>query len=104
MQLIFFLKVTGDLVQARVAGHRDLVLLACDPEAPIGARAWRRPKYEKILQLAALFVLASGREHHLAQFLFAPPFLNHLASPCMLTPSSGRSPIERPDGCISHRD
>src|SRR5437879_3455270 len=81
MQLIFSLKVTGDLVETRVARHRDLVLLACDTKAPIGARPWRGSKYEEIFKLAALHVLASGREHHLAQFVFAPPFLNHRASP-----------------------
>jgi hypothetical protein len=49
MQLIFSLKLTGDVVEARVAGHRDLVLLACDPKAPIGARPWRGSKYEKVV-------------------------------------------------------
>ena len=75
--------MTGDLIETRVAGHRNLVLLACDPKAPIGARPRRRSEYEKIFQLTALLMLASGREHHLAQFLFAPSFLDHAASPCM---------------------
>ena len=35
MQLIFSLKLAGDLVEARVADHRDLVLLACDTKAQL---------------------------------------------------------------------
>src|SRR6201995_5692165 len=92
MQLIFFLKVTGDLVEARVAGHRTLVLLACDPKAPIGARPRRQSKYEKIFQGAAPLVRARGREHHLAQCRFAAPFLDHASSPRMqIMPGADRS-------------
>src|SRR3954462_2501362 len=77
MQLISSLKSACDVIEAHVAGHRNLVLLACDPESPIGVRPRRGSKYEKILQLAALLMLASGSEHHLAQFLSAPSFLGH---------------------------
>ena len=105
MQLIFFLKVTGDLVEARLAGHRDLVLLACDPKAPIGARPWRRSKYEKIFQFAALLVRASGREHHLTQFLFAPPFLDHASSPRMqIMPGAHRSSARTDASAAIDRD
>src|SRR4029453_3021803 len=81
MQFVPCLEVTGDLVEARVAGYRYLVVLAGDPKAPICIGAWRRTKYEKVLQLAALFVVARGRQHHLAQLRFTPSFFDHLASP-----------------------
>jgi hypothetical protein len=60
VQFIFLLKLAGDLVEAPEARHGYLVLLARDAKAPIGISAWRRSEYEKIFQIAALLVLASG--------------------------------------------
>src|SRR3954468_16221135 len=83
VQFIFLLKVTGDLVEAFVASHGHLVLLASDPETPVGIPAWRGAEYEKVFQIAALFVLASSGQHHLAEFVFASSFLLPLPSPCI---------------------
>jgi hypothetical protein len=58
VQFIFFLKGAGYLIEARVAGHGYLVVLASDAEAPIRLRTWHWAKYEKVFQLAALFVPA----------------------------------------------
>jgi hypothetical protein len=82
MQFVFCLEFTGDLIEARVASDGYFVVLAGDPKSPIRIGAWRRAKNEKVFQFAALFVLASGRQHHPAQFLFTPAFLDHLSSPC----------------------
>src|SRR3954447_5006547 len=82
VQFIFFLKSAGDLIEAAVAGHGYLVVLASDPKSPVRLGAWRWAKYEKIFQLAALFVLARGRQHHLAQLRLTPAFLGHVSSPC----------------------
>src|ERR1700739_1323259 len=82
VQFIFVLKSAGDLIEARVAGHGYLVVLASDPKPPIRIGAWRGAKYEKIFQLAALFVLARGGQHHLAQLRLTPAFLGHVSSPC----------------------
>src|SRR6202007_2858511 len=79
VQFIGFLKSAGDLIEARVAGHGYLVVLASDPKSPIRPGAWRWAKYEKIFQLAALFVLARGRQHHLAQLRLTLAFLGHVS-------------------------
>jgi len=79
MHFICRLKVTGDLVEARVAGDGYHVVFAGDPKAPIGVGAWCRAKYEKILQLAAIFVLASRRQRFAlkkALQLLSESFLN----------------------------
>jgi hypothetical protein len=44
-----------------------------------------------------LDVLASGREHHLAQFLFAPPFLNRAAFSLNANNPIVRAPNRAPD-------
>ena len=44
-------------------------------------------------------MLESGREHHPAQFLFAPSFLDHAAFRMRCRPGTFRS--EHPDGCVS---
>ncbi|WP_179880065.1 hypothetical protein [Bradyrhizobium ottawaense] len=95
MQFVFSLQVTGNLVEARITGHGYLVVLSGDPKAPICIGARRRTKYEKILQLAALFVLASGRQHHLAQFFFTLAILDHLHLPRVLMPYCFENPSPR---------
>jgi hypothetical protein len=55
VQFVLCLEFTGELVEARVAGHGYLVVLAGNPKSPICVWAWRWAEYEKIVQLAALF-------------------------------------------------
>jgi hypothetical protein len=83
MKFVFCLEINRNLVEARVAGHGYLVVLASDPKAPICVAAWRRTKYEEILQFAALFVQPGGGQHQLAQLLFILSFFDHLPSPHM---------------------
>ena len=78
MQFEFRLEFTGDLVQARIAGHGYLVVFAGDAETLICIGARCRAKYKKILQLGTLLVLASSLQHHLAQFPFILAVLGHL--------------------------
>lgn len=69
--------------------------LAGDSKTPICIGAHHSAKYEKIFRLAALFELASGRQHYLAQLLFIPSFLDYLACPSIPPPMHSRSILVR---------